>query len=114
MALTFSIAAAANLASYAAVKYRTSKKPMLAEKAYLVAWKSYEKKIEKLTLFIQENQIFTERSLNAEGKGKGLEIIDAYYGLEEHIYLIDEKLLIFKLPTTIEEYYEQQVVPIKK
>jgi hypothetical protein len=58
--------------------------------------------------------IFLNRSLNSESKGKGLEIIDAYYGLDEHIYLIDAQLLIFKIPEKINEYYEQQVVPVKK
>ena len=47
-------------------------------------------------------------------RANGLIILEAYYGLDEHIYQIDAGLIIFKLPQNIKEYYESQVVPLKK
>ena len=41
-------------------------------------------------------------------------ILEAYYGLDEHIYQVDSGLLIFKKPQTVEEYYETQMIPLKK
>lgn len=49
-----------------------------------------------------------------EQRNRGLIIFDAYFGLDEHIYLVDAGLLIFKMPTTVEEYYNAQLVPIRK
>ena len=49
-----------------------------------------------------------------EQRNRGLIILDAYFGLDEHIYLVDAGLLIFKTPTTVEEYYNAQLVPIRK
>jgi len=40
--------------------------------------------------------------------------LDAYYGLDEHIYAIDAGQLIFKQPETIQEYLNAQVLPMKK
>jgi hypothetical protein len=51
-------------------------------------------------------KIFFEKILNIETKNKGLIIIEAYYGLEEHIYLVDAELLKFKIPNSAKEYYE--------
>ena len=50
-----------------------------------------------------------------EARLKGLIIIEAYYGLDEHIYQLEAGVLEYtKVPETVKEYYEAQVVPIKK
>ena len=52
--------------------------------------------------------------MKQEGNGKGLEIVEAYYGLDEHILQLDAELVQFKIPHDVKEYYEMQVVPIKR
>lgn len=58
--------------------------------------------------------IFLVQKSVQEQKNRGLLILEAYFGLDEHIYLVDAGLLIFKTPATVQEYYEAQLVPIKK
>lgn len=62
---------------------------------------------------MQDNLIFYQKSLNDELKNNGLIIIEAYYGLADHIIEIDAGQY-YKLPSTIEEYLNMQVIPIKK
>lgn len=84
MAMTLSVALAANLGAYACLKVK-QRKPMLERKEFAVAWSAYEQGLTKVENYIRENNIFLERSMKLEGNNKGLEIIEAYYGLDEHI-----------------------------
>lgn len=111
--MTFSLAIAANVAAYATLSYR-QKKPMLERKEFQIAWSLYEQNIAKVETYVKENAIFLERSMNLEANGKGLEIVDAYYGLDEHIMQIDAEVTKFEMPKNLKEYYDLQVVPIKK
>jgi len=54
-----------------------------------------------LTKYVKSQKIFLDRILNQERRTNGLIILDAYYGLDEHIYQIDAGLMIYKLPETI-------------
>lgn len=47
--------------------------------------------------FVAENKIFLNQKINLEREKKGLIIIEAYFGLDEHIYKIDAGAK-FKLP----------------
>jgi GTPase len=67
-----------------------------------------------LAHYIRENAIFLQASINNETTKNGLIILEAYYGLHEHVYQIDSGLLIFKHPKTIVEYYDAQIIPVKK
>ena len=40
--------------------------------------------------------------------------MEAYYGLDEHIYRIDAGLLTFRIPKTVKQYFDAQIVPLKK
>lgn len=41
-------------------------------------------------------------------------IIEAYYGLDEHIYQIDAGLLeVYDKPKDVKQYFECQVIPVK-
>ena len=62
------------------------------------------------------NAIWLERNRKMEERSNGLIIIEAYYGLDEHIYQIDAGLLQVKnlKNITIEEYIERQFVPMKQ
>jgi hypothetical protein len=50
------------------------------------AFVKYQSNIERATAFIAESQLFIDRSLNLEIKNRGLVIIEAYFGLADHIY----------------------------
>lgn len=63
---------------------------------------------------MRDNYIFIQRNLNAENRNNGLIILEAYFGLDEHIYKVDAGILLFKIPKTVEEYVECQLVPLKK
>ena len=58
---------------------------MLERKEYAFAWSQYEQKIAKVKNYLKENIIFLEASLSQTTNGRGLEIVEAYYGLDEHI-----------------------------
>jgi hypothetical protein len=96
------------------LKYKKDQKPFLKSTKYQVAFGAYRTQIDKLTKKIQANHLWLTTNLNNETRLNGLIIIEAYYGLDEHIYQIDAGLLIFKLPKDIQEYYEAQIVPLKK
>ena len=57
-----------------------------------------------LNQFVQKHNVLIESSIALEKRNSGLLILDAYFGLDEHIYQIDAGLLIFKMPKTVEEY----------
>lgn len=113
LALTLGIATGANCLALAALLVKT-KKPLIESKEFQVAFASYEQRYAKVETYLKENAIFLDRSINQEAHGKGLEIIEAYYGLDEHILQIDAGLFRFEMPKDVKEYYECQVVPIKK
>jgi len=113
LALTLSLAIAANACAYAILSSK-SKKPMLERKEFVIAWGVYEQKIAKVETYVKENAIFLQSSTNLECNGKGLEIVEAYYGLDEHILLLEAGLVQFSMPTNIKEYYDMQVVPLKR
>jgi len=75
---------ACNLSVYAVMKGR-KRKPMLERKEYAFAWSEYEQKIATVKNYLKENIIFLEASLSKTKNGRGLEIAEAYYGLDEHI-----------------------------
>ena len=49
-----------------------------------------------------ETRFWLETNLRKEKDG--LIIIEAYYGLDEHIYQIDAELVRYKIPETVQEY----------
>lgn len=55
-----------------------------------------------------------EAGAAVERRNQGLVILEAYYGLDEHIYQIDAGLLLFKEPKTVEEYINAQIIPVKR
>ena len=57
-----------------------------------------------LNQFVQKHNVLIESSIALEKRNSGLLILDAYFGLDEHIYQIDAGLLIFKMSKTVEEY----------
>ena len=96
----------ANLLTYRALKHVKDKKPFLKSTKNQVAFGSYRTHIDKLTKKIQKEHLWLTTNLNKEMRTNGLIILEAYYGLDEHIYQIDAGLIIFKLPQNIKEYYE--------
>ena len=54
------------------------------------------------------------QSLNEQTRQRGLVIKEAYYGLAEHIYHLEAGLGYYKVPSTVTEYYQCQVLPVKK
>jgi hypothetical protein len=73
---------------------------------YLMGFGYYQTNYDRLVKWVRDNKLFLDSNIRLETKCNGLIILEAYFGLEEHIYQIDAGLLIFKKPTTIEEYYE--------
>lgn len=84
------------------------------ESKYNILFGTYQQRIEKCKEYVRENALFFNRSLNYNKDNRGLVIIEAYLGLADHIYHIDAGLVKFKIPTTVEEYYKCQVIPVKK
>lgn len=55
---------------------------------------------------MKKDHHYLKQNIDIETRSKGLIIIEAYYGLDEHIYQIDAGLLEVKIPESIKEYYE--------
>ena len=113
MALTWGVFGLANLATYQLLKRKKAEKSVMESTKYKVAFGTYLKKVDKLKGQVQKDYIWLTTNLSRE-RANGLVILEAYYGLDEHIYRIDSGLLTFRFPTTVEEYYEAQVIPIPK
>lgn len=67
----------------------------------------------ELNKYLKDQRINLESCLHTETQRNGLVIIDAYYGLDEHIYRLDAGKL-FELQQTQEDWYNLQVIPLKK
>lgn len=106
--------AAANYAAYQNLLYMKSKKPIFSRTEYVIAFGHYQQGIEKLQSYIRENAIFLNQKVALESRHRGLIILDAYFGLDEHIYHVDAGILIYKHPKTVQDYCECQLVPIRK
>ena len=106
LALTLGGFIASNIAGYQYLKSVQAKKPLLQGSLYLMAMGYYQTNYDRLVQWVRDNKLFLDTNISLETKCNGLIILEAYFGLEEHIYQIDAGLLIFKRPTTIEEYYE--------
>jgi hypothetical protein len=48
--------------------------------------------------YIRKNQLFYNKSLNYERDNRGLIILEAYFGLADHIYHIDAGILTYSIP----------------
>jgi len=51
-----------------------------------MAFTTYEKLVDKMTIKVREGNFWLETNLNRETRANGLIILEAYYGLDEHIY----------------------------
>ncbi len=114
LGLSFGIFGVANLASYWQLQRKLSKKSIFEEVEYIVAMSNYQQRMTHMKNHLQNNAFQLKRIIDSERKNKGLIIIEAYYGLDEHIYLVDAGLLIYSVPQTAEQYYNCQLIPVKK
>ena len=104
MALNLFCTGLANYAAYRSLKWHKSKRPEWQKSENRIAHGLYMHNTDILNQFVQKHNILIESSIAIEKRNSGLLILDAYFGLDEHIYQIDSGLLIFKMPKTVEEY----------
>jgi len=74
----------------------------------------YQSELQRVNEYIRESEILYNERVRKEKQTKGLHIIEAYYGLDEHIYMIDSDLVRFEVPETKEKYFAMQVIPVRK
>ena len=86
MGLNLGCVALANYSAYRAMKYYKSKRPAHLKNEYKIAFGYYQDNYEKLTKWVQSMSQIIESSAAVERRNHGLEILEAYYGLDEHIY----------------------------
>lgn len=48
--------------------------------------------------------MFYHSSYNNESRTRGLIVIEAYYGLADHIYQVEAGTLLYKFPENAQEY----------
>ncbi len=112
--MTGLITLAANALAYAGYKLMKIRKTKKITREQKTAFERYRSDIERANTYLVESQIFIDRSLNAELKNRGLVIVEAYYGLAEHIYQIEAGMLIYSIPNTIQDYFKCQLAPVTK
>jgi hypothetical protein len=93
------ITLAANALAYTGYYLMKKRKSKTMSRSQKTAFNRYLSNIERSNSYLVESQIFIDRSLNAEMKNRGLVIVEAYYGLADHIYQIEAGMLRYQIPT---------------
>lgn len=104
LGMTAFIVAAANALVYFGYKQLKKKKTRSKDREHRVAYAKFASKFDKVNHYLKENQIFYQSSLNNEIKSHGLVILEAYFGLADHIYQIEGGMLIYKYPEDANQY----------
>lgn len=104
MAMTGFITLTANALFFAGYKILKHRKTKTKDREHKVAFAKYETKTDKVNEYLKANQIFYQSSFNNESKNRGLIIIEAYFGLSDHIYQIEAGMLSFKIPENASQY----------
>lgn len=104
--MTFGLFGLANFMTYKLLQYKQCQQPLLKSPKIQVEYGSYLTKLDNLTERVKKDHHYLKQNIDIETRSKGLIIIEAYYGLDEHIYQIDAGLLEVKIPESIKEYYE--------
>ena len=84
--MTYGLFALANFVTYKLLKYKRNKESFLKSQKFKVAFGYFLSENAKLLQRIQKDFIYLEKNLANEKRLNGLIIIEAYYGLDEHIY----------------------------
>ncbi len=109
------IALAANAVSYGIMRFiKARKNKQGPSREQKIGFQRYKSEADRANLFLHESQIFLDRSLRMETTNQGLIIVEAYYGLADHIYQIEAGLNRFKIPESVSEYLNCQVIPVTK
>ena len=87
---------------------------MFEQPKYKMAYLSYISAMDKMKARVQKDHYYLQKNINDETRSNGLIIVEAYYGLDEHIYQIDAGILKISIPKDVEEFYGCQVFPVKK
>jgi hypothetical protein len=114
LAMTGLLTVGLNALTYGIYQYMKKRKSKSINRDQKTAFVRYQSNLERSNIFLAESQIFIDRSLNAEIKNRGLIIVEAYYGLADHIYQIEAGMLRYSIPTNAYEYSKCQVVPVTK
>jgi hypothetical protein len=114
LAMTGLITLAANALVYAGYYLKKRRNSKTINRYQKTAYNRYLSNLERSNSFLVESQIFIYRSLNAEMKNLGLVIVEAYYGLADHIYQIEAGMLRYQIPANAQEYTRCQVAPVTK
>jgi len=114
LAMTGLVTLAANALAYAGYYLLKKRKAKTMNRTQKTAFNRYISNIERSNSYLVESQIFIDRSLNAEMKNLGLVIVEAYFGLADHIYQIEAGMLRYQIPTNAQEYTRCQVAPVTK
>ena len=78
--------AAAHALVYYSYKKFKALKPKAKMREYEVGLAKYETQIKNINNYLRENHIFYTSNYNTENRIRGLIIVEAYFGLSEHIY----------------------------
>ena len=104
MMMTAGIALVANVGSYFLFKNLVKKRTKHIKKSLDIAFARFSTRTDQVNSYLLENQLFINSSFNNETRCRGLVIIEAYYGLADHIYQIEAGLIIYRLPETADEF----------
>jgi len=104
--MTIGASILANAFTYMALRHHQDKKPFLQKSEWTISYAYYQTNLRKLADFVKENTIFYQAAMNREKNCRGLVILEAYFGLDEHIYQVDAGLIKFKETTCVQDYYE--------
>lgn len=114
MWMSFGIGILANALVYAGYTLLKKRKTKAKEREHKISYARYLSNTDRANNYLRDNQIFYQSSLNNETKNNGLIILEAYYGLSDHIYKVEAGLLRFKLPENAQDHANAQILPVTK
>eukprot|EP00347_Sterkiella_histriomuscorum_P012930 403366679 len=114
MIMTAGICVASNILFYMVYRKMKLSKRKAKKREDDVAFQRFYTKSEQVKTYLRENLMFYECSYNNETRTRGLVIIEAYYGLADHVYQMEAGLLLYKIPENGQEYSKYQLLPVTK
>lgn len=91
--LTLGTFGAINGAAYYLLQRQKASKDKYKNPKYVVAYAHFQTQLDGANKYLRSQELFLNKSVNDENNKRGLIIIEAYFGLAEHIVHIEAELM---------------------
>ena len=113
LAMTCLLFSAANAVALGLLSRQRRKVDKDSSPQFVIFFGRYMQLLDKAEVYLRKNSLAYNRTLSHETDCRGLIIKEAYFGLADHIHLIDAGI-DFSLPQSPSQYEKCQVIPVTK